>query len=87
MADRPFSVTAQSQGRDVTLLKRYATLEVESVDETDTVTPPNYTTIDNVTAVNLADASDVAVSAVGNVITIDEAALSGAHIILTIVGS
>lgn len=87
MADRSFSLTAHGQGRDVTLLKRYATLEVQSIDESDTVTPPSYTTIDNAKAVNLVDGADVSVSVVGNVITVDEVGLSGAHIIITIVGS
>lgn len=87
MADKSFVVHQTEQARDVTLLKSHKTIEVLSIDDADTITVEDYTTVDNAKVINLADGLDVGVTLATNVITINEAALSGAHVIAIVVGS
>lgn len=86
MAERIGEVRAQSRAKDVTLLKKHATVEVLVIDDADTVTIDSITTIDNAKVINLSDGSDVTVDVATNVITINDVAISGAHVIILVVG-
>ena len=48
-------IYCQGRGQDVTNLKRHATLEVAVIDNGDTITVDNYTTIDTAAVLDLAD--------------------------------
>ena len=87
MAERIGEVRAQSQAQNITLLKKHATIEVMVADDADTITVDALVAIDNVKVVNLADASDVTVTVATNVITIDDVAVAGAHLLCLVVGS
>jgi len=87
MADRKGEVRAQSQAKDVTMLKKHATIEVLVVDDADTITVDSMALIENAKVINLADASDVTVNIAVNVITINDVAISSAHLLVTVVGS
>jgi len=86
MADRIGEVRAQSQAKDVTLLKKHATIEVLAVDDADTITVNSLVSIDNAKVVNLADASDVTINIATNVITINDVSVSAAHLLVLAVG-
>lgn len=87
MAERVGEIRAQSQAKDTTLLKKHATVEVLVIDDADTVTIDSMTNIDNAKVVNLSDASDITVDIATNVITINDVAVSGAHVIIQVVGT
>ena len=87
MAERTPEVRAQSQARDVTLLKKHTTLEVLQVDDGDTITVESLTNIDSAKVINLADASDVTVGIATNVITINDVGISADHLICLVVGT
>lgn len=87
MAERIPEVRAQSQARDVTLLKKHTTLEVIQVDDADTITVDSLTNIDNAKVINLADASDVTVDIATNVITINDVGVSADHLICLVIGT
>ena len=86
MAERIGEIRAQSRAKDITMLKKHATVEVLVVDDTDTIPVPFLTTIENAKVINLLDASDVTVTLLGNVITVDDVAISAAHLLVTVVG-
>ena len=86
MANRIGEVRAQSQAKQITLLKKHATIEVLSVDDADTITVDSMATIENVKVVSLVDSSDVVVTFAANVITIDDVAVSASHLLVTVVG-
>lgn len=87
MADRAYSSIGQGKGQDVTQLKRHATLEVAIIDDGDTITVDNYTTIDSATVIDLADATSYTVNLSTNVITINDVSVSADHVIVLVVGS
>ena len=87
MAERTGEVRAQSQAKNITLLKKHATIEVLAIDDADTIVVNAVATIDNAKVINLADGSDVTVTVATNVITIDDVAITGAHVICMVVGS
>jgi hypothetical protein len=87
MADRKGEVRAQSQAKSFTLLKKHATIEVPTIDDGDTITVDGIVNIDNAKVVNVADASDVTVNISGNVVTINDVAVSGAHVLCLVVGT
>ncbi len=87
MSERIPEVRAQSQARDVTLLKKHTTLEVVEVDDADTITVNSLTTIESATAIDLADATAVAVDIATNVITINDVGVSADHLIILVVGT
>ena len=87
MAERIGEVRAQSRAKDVTLLKKHATVEVLVIDDADTVTIDSMTNIDNAKVVNLSDGSDITKDVATNVITINDVAVSGAHVISLVVGT
>ena len=87
MAERQPEIRAQSQARDITLLKKHTTLEVLDIDDGDIVTVVIMTNIDNVKAVNLVDAADVSVDISGNVLTINDGAVSASHLLIQVVGT
>ena len=87
MAERVGEIRAQSRAKDVTLLKKHTTIEVAVIDDADTVTVDILTNIDNAKVVNLSDASDITVDIAGNVITINDGAVSGAHVLMQVVGT
>ena len=87
MAEKIGEVRAQSQARNITLLKRHATIEVLDVDDADTITVDSLTTIDAVTIYNAATASTVAADIAGNVITINDVTAVNSHVILLAIGS
>lgn len=86
MAEITGEVRAQSQAKDITLLKKHATIEVLSIDDADTVTVDSMATINNAKVINLSDGTDVAVDIATNVVTINDVAISGSHIIILVVG-
>ena len=85
MANVIGEVRAQSQAKDITLLKKHASIEVISISDTDTYTVDNMTTVENSTVVNMATGADVTHTKVGNVITIDDA-VSDIHVMIFVVG-
>ena len=87
MAEKIGEVRAQSQARDVTLLKKHATIEVLDLDDTDTVTVDSMTTIDSAKVINLSNAGDINVTLATNVITIDDEGVSNDHVIILVVGT
>lgn len=87
MAEKVGEVRAQSQAKDVTLLKKHATIEVLDLDDADTVTVNNMTTIDSATVINLSDATAVTVNTATNVITVNDLGLANAHVICLVVGT
>lgn len=87
MAERVGEIRAQSQAKNTTLLKKHTTIEVAVIDDGDTVPVNILTNIDNVKVVNLSDASDITVDIAGNVITINDGAVSGAHVLIQVVGT
>jgi hypothetical protein len=87
MAERKPEIRAQSQAREIVLKKKHTTLEVLTIDDADTVTVDIMTTIDNAKAINLEDGSDVTVDVLGNVLTVNDVAVSGSHLLITVVGS
>ncbi len=87
MADRSFSSIGQGTGQDVSVLKRHITIEVATIDDGDTITVDNYTTIDAAAVLDLADGTLYTVDLATNVITINDAAVSAKHIIVLVVGS
>ena len=87
MAERTGEVRVQSQAKDVTLLKKYATVEVLVIDDADTVTIDSMTTIDSAKVIDLADSTDVTVDIATNVITINDVGVSADHLIILVVGS
>ena len=87
MAERIPEIRAQSRAKNVTLLKTHTTLEVLNVDDGDTITVDIMTTIDNAKVVSLSDASDITNDIAGNVITINDVAVSGAHVLIQVVGT
>lgn len=87
MADVNFSSIGQGRGQDVTSLKRHSTIEVNSINNADTITLDNYTTIDAASVLDLADGTAYAVTLNTNVVTIDDVAAVAKHVIVLIVGS
>jgi len=87
MAELIPEVRAQSQARDVALLKRHATLEVLNANDADTITVNSLTTIDSAKVIDLADSTDVTVDIATNVITINDVGVSSDHLIILVVGS
>ena len=86
MADVSYEVKKLGQGQDVSYLKKYVVLEVNEIDDADTITVAELTTVNSAKVINLSDATDVGVTLATNVITIDEAALADAHVIVLAVG-
>lgn len=86
MAERTGEVRAQSQAKDVTLLKKHKTIEVLVIDDADTITVDGMTTIESATAIDLSDATAVAVDIATNVITINDVGVSADHLIILVVG-
>ena len=86
MADVTYEVKKQGQGQDISYLKKWVVLEVSEIDDADTITVSELTTVNKAQIVNLSDASEVGKTVVDNVITIDEAALADAHIIVLAIG-
>lgn len=86
MSERKGEVRAQSQAKNITLLKKHATIEVLVVNDADTIVVDSMATINNAKVVNLADASDVTVEVVNNVITINDVSVSAAHLLVQVVG-
>jgi len=86
MSDRAFSSIGQGQGQDVTVLKRHFTGEVAVIDDGDTITLDNYTTIVTASVLDLADGTSYTVNVAGNVITINDASVSQKHVIFLVVG-
>lgn len=87
MAERIPEIRAQSQARDITLLKKHTTLEVLDVDDADTITVDIMTNIDSASAVDLSDGTAVTVDIATNVITINDVGVSADHLIILVVGS
>lgn len=87
MAERIPEVRAQSQARDVNLLKKHTTLEVLNVDDADTITVDIMSNIDIALAVDLNDGTAVTVDIATNVITINDVGVSADHLIILVVGS
>lgn len=87
MADRTYVVQDQGQAKSITLLKKHATLVVESIDDADTVTAAMLTTIDNAKMINLSDGSDITVNVATNVVTVNDVAVSGAKVLVVVVGT
>lgn len=87
MAERVPSKVKAVQGKDTTLLKKYVTLEVDVIDDADTVTVTNLTTIDSAKVIDLADASDITADIATNVVTINDVSVSADHIVILAVGT
>lgn len=87
MAERSGEVRAQTQAFNKVLLKKFSQIEIPVIDDADTHTVVGMTNIDNAKAVNLEDASDVTVTVLDNVVTVDDAGVSGDHILITVVGT
>jgi len=86
MADQTYTVKDQGQGQDITLLKKHKTLEVSSISDADTITVDGLTTVNEAKVIDLADATEYAVTLATNVITIDDGACSSDHVIVLVVG-
>lgn len=87
MAERVGEVRAQSQAKDVTLLKKHSTIEVLVIDDADTVVVNSMANVENAKVINLADSVDVTVLIAGNVITIDDVSISGSHLVMLVTGA
>lgn len=87
MAEVQGEVRAQSQARDVSLLKKHATIEILSINDGDTHTVNSLTTIDSAKVIDLSDSTDVTVDIATNVITINDSGVSTDHLIILVVGS
>lgn len=87
MADRTYDVKNQGQGQDITYLKKYKVLEVESISDADTVTVDGFTTVDAAKVVDLSDGTEYTVTLATNVVTIDDAGCSSDHVIILVIGS
>ena len=85
MADVSYSVQKAGQGQDVSYLKKYVVLDT-TVDDADTITVVELGTVQVVSIINLSDGSVIGSTLATNVITIDEAALSAAHVLVSAVG-
>lgn len=86
MADVAFIAHREGRGQNVSYLKKFVCLET-TVDTSDTITIPGWSSIDSVQIFTLDTAADVTASLSTNVITITEAALSGERIIALVVGN
>lgn len=87
MAERTPVLSKAVQGKDVTLLKKYVTVEIEVIDDGDTVTVSNLTTIESATVIDLADATAVAADIATNVVTINDVGVSQDHVVMLVVGT
>ena len=87
MAEREGEVRAQTQAKDVTLLKKFSQIEILVIDDADTHTVVGMTNIDNVRVVDLSTATDITADKAGNVVTINDVSVSGAHVLITVVGT
>ena len=87
MAERNGEVRAQTQAHNKILLKKYSQIEIEVIDDADYHTVVGMTNVENAKAVDLATAVDVTVTVLGNVVTVDDAGVSGDHILITVVGT
>ena len=87
MAERQGEVRAQTQAKNITLLKKFSQIEIEVMDDGDTHTVVGMTNIDNVKVADLSDASTITADIAGNVVTINDGAVSGAHVLITVVGT
>ena len=86
MAERKGEVRAQSQAKNVTLLKKHATIEVLVADDADIIVVDSMVTVENAKVINLLDATDVTVTVATNVITIDDVAISASHLLVVVAG-
>ena len=87
MAERVPILLKVVQSKDESLLKKYVTVEVRVIDDADTVTIDNLTTIDSVKVIDLADAADVTADIATNVVTINDAGVTGDHVVMLVVGT
>ena len=86
MSDKTYSVKSQGQGQTITNLKKYLTLEVNSISNADTVTIDALTTVNVAKVVDMSDGSEYDVTLLGKVITIADADCSSDHVIILVVG-
>jgi hypothetical protein len=76
-----------SQAKSTTLLKKHNTIEVSVIDDSDFITVNNMVTVDNVKVINLVDSTDITADIAGNVVTINDVAVSSAHVLIVVTGS
>ena len=86
MADKTYTVKDQGRGQDISYLKKHVTLEIASIDDADTITVDELTTVNVARVVDLADGVEYAVTLATNVITMDDVACSSDHVIVLVVG-
>ena len=86
MVDQTYDVKNQGQGQDISLLKKFITLEVVSISDADTITVDSLTTVNEAKVIDLADATEFTVTLATNVITIDDIGCSSDHVIVLAVG-
>ena len=86
MSDKTYSVKSQGQGQTITNLKKYLTLEVNSISDADTVTIDALATVNVAKVVDMSDGAEYDVTLDDNVITIADADCSADHVIILVVG-
>jgi hypothetical protein len=85
MAERSYIVKSSGQGKLVTDLKRYLTIEV-TVSTDDTITVDEFASVDGAKALALNDGAAIASTVATNVITITEAC-TNRKVVILVVGS